>query len=63
MLDTIINVKTLKVYDGKTVSDVAFNDIRIFQTGICHLTLTSLKVLKGTLNVVNNEMCIDTTSV
>ena len=25
MLDTIINVKTLKVYDGKTISDVAFN--------------------------------------
>ena len=59
-INLIDMTKTLKVFDGTNITDVEYATLKVFPSGRCQLTLEDYKTLFGTLNIIDNEICVDT---
>lgn len=60
MINELASPQTVRVYDGKSISEHVFDHYNICDHGIVTV-FTRNQVLKGMLNVINLEVCLDVT--
>ena len=60
MINERTSPHTVRVYDGKSISEYVFDHYDICAHGIVTV-FTRDQILKGMLNVINREVCLDVT--